>query len=61
MTTRGPLTRSQRNDMLRAYLDRRASAGQLARRYGVSDAYPRWLAHCHRLGGRPSRSKEASQ
>lgn len=38
------LTRQQRAEMLRLYVSGKSS-GWLARKFGVSDSYPRWLAH----------------
>jgi hypothetical protein len=38
------LTRQQRAEMLHLYVAGK-SGGWLARKFGVSESYPRWLAH----------------
>lgn len=52
------LTGDQRREMLRQHLAGK-SATLLARRYGVSESYPKVLAYYHRHG-RPSRARAAA-
>jgi transposase-like protein len=45
---RAALPREAREEMLAAYIAGSKTAGQLARKYGVSESYPRWLAWARR-------------
>jgi hypothetical protein len=52
---RGRLTPAQRDQLLREHLAGK-TAGQCARKFGVSRSYPRFLAYVERHG-RPSRAR----
>jgi transposase-like protein len=55
---RGRLTPEQRKALLREHIEDGKSSGLLARKYGVHQSYPRFLAYCARHG-RPSRARAA--